>query len=162
MLVVVCGLQGVGKTVVAKYIADKTGSCLLRTDVIRKELIRILRYTEEEMQRIYAEMFLRAEKQLSLTGVVLDATFYRQDNRMQARKIADKTGNEFILVEVVCYNNEVVRQRMRDRTGDASEAQFEQYLKMKTLFQPISEQHIIIDNSGSEEETRRQVDMYFS
>lgn len=163
MLITVCGLQGVGKTEVSKYILKRTGGLVLRTDVIRKELIVEPRYTSEEMQRIYEEMFGRAERALMATPVILDATFAKRSNREQARAIAEQAKRDFRLVEVVCLDDETVRKRLEPMVGDASDAKFAQYLQYKTFFEPIpiEEPHIIIDNSGSIESTRSQVIQYF-
>jgi hypothetical protein len=160
MLVAVCGLQGVGKSAVARRISDICGAELLRTDSIRKELFERPSYTGEEMQKVYDAMFSRAKESLESSYVVLDATFARRENRLRAREIAAEAEKEFRLVEVVCCE-ETVRQRIGSRKGDDSEAGFEHYLKYKSLFEPVEEEHIVIDNSGTLEETYRQVDVYF-
>jgi hypothetical protein len=53
MLVVVCGLPGVGKTTVAGMVADRFGAETLRTDVVREELIAEPTYTDEERDAVY-------------------------------------------------------------------------------------------------------------
>jgi predicted kinase len=161
MLVIVCGLQGVGKSTVAQRIAAKMDALLLRTDVIRKELIGKPDYSEQEMQRIYDEMFARALKSLQQKKhVVLDATFTKQSNRVQAKKVAQEVETGFKIVEVTCLEDEVQR-RIEKRSGDASEARFREYLKYKFLFEPIVEEHISINNSGSVEDIDKQIKKVF-
>ncbi|MCK5333755.1 MAG: AAA family ATPase, partial [Candidatus Aenigmarchaeota archaeon] len=79
MLILFSGLPATGKTTLARRVAKKTGAIILRTDVIRKELFALPKYTEEEKEQVYGEMFLRAEKFL-VKGqtVILDANFYLQ------------------------------------------------------------------------------------
>lgn len=145
-LTIVCGLPGVGKTTVAKDLSVKTGSVLLRTDVIRKEA-NILGYSEEEKQLVYDEMLSIAEKLLKGDkNVILDATFNKEKNRQAAQNIAGIDKADFEIVEVICPE-EIVKERMEKRSGDESEAKFEDYLKHKKFFEPIKEKHTIIDSS---------------
>lgn len=161
MLIIVCGLQGAGKTTVAKEVAEKLKAVLLRTDIIRKSLIKEPKYTVAEMQKIYKEMFIRARKMLQDDkNVVLDATFTKKENRMEAKKIAEETNVDFQIIEVVC-SEKVIKKRIEQRSGDDSEANFEVYLKYKNLFEPITEKHIVIDNSGTLRDLDEQLNRYF-
>jgi predicted kinase len=163
MLIIVCGLQGTGKTVVATKIAEKTDAVLLRTDVIRKELFPHPTYGKEEIESIYDEMFGRAKKLLvDERTVILDATFAEKHNRHRAKKIADEAGSQFKMVEVICPDEEIIRERLKKRTEDESDAQYEQYLNYKKIFEPITGKHIIIDNTGTLEETEKQINNLFT
>ncbi len=157
MLLIVCGLQGTGKTWVAGRISEQNGATLLRTDVVRKELLSATTYSSAEIQNVYSETIRRAKELLKQgQDVILEATFSKSENRDLAREAAMEAGAEFHLVEVVC-DEAVVEERLRLRHNDASDADFQIYLKYKPLFETITEDHIIIDNSGTEEETDRQI-----
>lgn len=67
-LVVVCGLPGTGKTTVATEVADRVGGRLLRTDVVRKDLVDDPDYTDAETRRVYDELLDRAERTLGRGG----------------------------------------------------------------------------------------------
>ncbi len=156
-LIIVTGLQGTGKTTVAKRIAEKFNASILRTDVIRKELFEKRQYTPEETRRVYDEMCERARKLLQgNTSIVLDAMFSKEQERIQARNVADGVGAQFQIVEVVC-SEDVIKERIDARTGDASEATYEIYLKFKNLFEPVLDEHIILDNSGSLNDIDNQI-----
>lgn len=158
-MIIVCGLQGTGKTTVAKRIAAKIGAVSLRTDAIRKELKEVPQYTEQEMQDVYDEMFSRAQKLLLKNrNVILDATFTKKRNRDQAKKIAEEAKTDFKIVKVVCSRDDIIRKRIRERSGDASEAGVEIFERNKSLFEPIVEEHIVIDNSGTLEDIDEQLE----
>lgn len=160
-LIIVCGLQGVGKTTVAKKIAEKLSATLLRTDSIRKALIKEPKYTAEEKQKIYEEMFVQARKILQGNeNVVLDATFLEERNRNGAKQIAEEMNVNFQIIKVVC-SEDILKTRIEQRSGDDSEAKFEHYLKYKNLFEPIAEKHTVIDNSGTLEDIDEQLNKYF-
>lgn len=158
MLVVVCGLPGVGKTTVSEHLAEREGYDRLRTDVVRKELVDAPTYTAEEDRRVYAELFARARDRVERDGgVVLDATFGRVEYREGAEQVATETGVPFELVKVSC-DLPVVRKRIKQREDDASDADFAVHLEHRETFDPIERDHVTVDNSGSVAETRRQVD----
>ena len=59
MIIIICGLPGVGKTAIAKDLAAIIkGSVVLSTDKIRKELISKPTYKKQERRLIYDVMLL--------------------------------------------------------------------------------------------------------
>ncbi|MFB6216811.1 MAG: AAA family ATPase [Candidatus Aenigmatarchaeota archaeon] len=161
MLIVVCGLQGTGKTTVAREIQESTDGVLLRTDTIRQELFKNPEYTDEEMQKVYDEMLSRAEEHLRKDeNVVLDATFSDRENREKAVNVAKKTNSKYRIMKVECPV-EVVRKRIEDRTDDESDADFEVYLEYRDAFDELQIEHVTIDNSQELEKTQKQLDNYF-
>jgi predicted kinase len=158
MLVVVCGLPGVGKTTVSEHLAEREGYDRLRTDVVRKELVEEPAYTDAEDRRVYEELFARARDRIDRDGgVVLDATFSRVEYREGAREVAAAAGVPFELVKVEC-DLSVVRERIEGREDDASDADFAVHLEHREAFDPIETDHVTVDNSGSMAATRRRTD----
>lgn len=58
MIVIICGLPGVGKTTFAKKFAPFIEVVILSTDKIRKELIKLPTYNKEERRLVYDIMIL--------------------------------------------------------------------------------------------------------
>jgi len=156
-LVVVCGLPGVGKSTVAKRIAEHVDGEVLRTDVIRKELFPDPTYADSETEAVYAELLSRA-RTLVADGdsVVLDATFADRRFRGAVTEAAASVADRFELVKVEC-DEAVVRRRIERRDG-VSDADFDVYLQFKRSFEPLDRDHVVIDNSGARETTHEQVD----
>jgi len=118
-------------------------------------------YSKEAKQKAYEEMFSQARRLLDeKRNVVLDATFGIEKYREQARKLADEARTGFEIIEVLC-SEAVAQKRIEGRTGDESEARFEQHLQSKRLFEPITEEHAIVDNSGSLDDLDGQLDKLF-
>lgn len=152
MIIVVCGLPGTGKTTVAKALSQRTGAILLRTDVIRKELLTNNTYTEKERDSVYENMLIIADEKLQEgEDCVLDGTFYKKSLRDKARKIAEKNKSTFHVVECVLHED-VVKRRIGSRRKDASGADFSIFLKLWKTFEPITEKHIVIDTSKGTKE----------
>ncbi|MES3161116.1 MAG: AAA family ATPase [Halorubrum sp.] len=159
-LVVVCGLPGVGKTTVAKRIANHVDAEILRTDVIRKELFPNPTYADEETEAVYAELIARARDRVTDgDAVVLDATFADARFREDVRQMAQAAAAGFELVKVECAES-VVKRRIERRDG-ISDADFDIHLRFKQLFDGIDADHRVVDNSGGETATFDQVDDVF-
>lgn len=160
-LVVVCGLPGAGKTTVSENIAERLDGQLYRTDVIRKELFHDPDYTPEEREAVYAELHRRAKATLDAgRSVVLDGTFKYREHRGESRRAAQNLDVPLALVQVVCDEN-VVRERIRARSGDASDADFEIHRQYQREFEAIAGPFARVDNSGPLTETLSQVARLF-
>lgn len=160
-LVVVCGLPGVGKSTVAGTIAERVDGELLRTDVVRKELFADPEYTTEETREVYGELLRRGRRTVERGGrAVLDGTFRRRTHRQRARELSETLAVEFSLVKVECPPD-VVAERLRRREDDPSDADFEVYTMLRERFDPVSMDHVTVDNSGGIEATREQVADHF-
>jgi hypothetical protein len=157
VLYAVCGLPGVGKTTVSSHLAERTGHDLLRSDVVRADVVADPDYTEAEIRRVYDELFARARERLrSDGGVVLDATFNRVAYRDRAADVAAEFDRRARFVKVTC-DPSVVRERIAAREDDASDADFAVYREHREAFEPLERPHAVVDNSGEVAATHRQV-----
>jgi len=160
-LVAVCGLPGVGKTTVAETVSDRLDGRLLRTDVVRKEILTDPDYTEAESRMVYDELFERARETVaSGRSVVLDGTFRDADRRDRLAALAAELDTEFRLVKVECEES-VVRDRIERREGDESDADFEVHRLYRETFDALARDHVTVDNSDGLDATLRQVDEHF-
>lgn len=158
LLVVYCGLPGVGKSTVSRYTAEQLDAARYRSDEVRQDLFDEPEYTEQETRTTYEALLERARSDLEAgQDVVVDATFNQAGERDRAAAVAERAGAAVEFVRVVCPP-EIVRERIRARTGDASEANLEVYREHRETFEPLEREHVTIDNSGTLEESREQVD----
>ncbi len=162
-LVVMMGLPGVGKTYVARRLAERMNAFHFLSDSIRKQLIgipvsehRVASYGQgiykgNISKKTYDEMMRRAQAFLAAgCSVILDATFLEEDRRDAARKLASRAGAPILFVFADCPE-QVVKSRLVRRAGEQSlsDAQFYVYQAMKSRFQPprASREVIRIDTS---------------
>ena len=150
-LTLVIGLPGVGKSTVARLLAEKTRTVTLTSDTIRRELFPNKRdYSSKETQAVIKETEKRARNFLKEgKNVILDALFTKQKPRDYYKKFAESLGANFKIV-LVTTKEEVIQERLeaRKQKGDSSEANFAYYLDRKPHFEPIQGEHITIDNSN--------------
>jgi predicted kinase len=147
-LLIVCGLPGTWKTETTEEVSRIKGYRLLRTDLIRLEVLKNEDIFDEKVASnmdkrslVYDEMFSRAEKILSKgDGVILDATFVTQSLRRRAAAIAAKHNLTFIIMQTDCPR-EVAVGRILKRTKENYESNAlteEAYLSNKKKFEEVN------------------------
>ena len=142
------GLPGSWKSPVTEEIASLKGFRILRSDMIRLEVLKgedIFNHQvasdPDRRKRVYEEMFRRAEDMLKTIqeGLILDATFFTQGLRSGAAELAGKSNRTFVIAECVCTEEKSI-ERILKRTKENYESNAltkEAYLNNKALFQPI-------------------------
>jgi predicted kinase len=147
MIIIICGLPGVGKTTVAKGLAPLLNAVILTTDKIRKELFSKPMYGQRERRLIYDVMILMA-KYLDTAGIncILDATFTRESSRREIQKKIGLASKDIRIIECICPED-IVLSRLRQRKYDYSDADSSVYRKMKRIYEPVKVEHLTVDTS---------------
>jgi predicted kinase len=142
------GLPGSWKSPVTEEIARLKGFQILRSDIIRLEVLKGEDIFDNKVasdpnrrKKVYDEMFRQAENTLKtiLDGLILDATFFTQELRSKAAELAEKAHRTFVIAECVCTEERSI-ERILKRTKENYESNAltkEAYLNNKALFQPI-------------------------
>ena len=148
-LLISVGLPGSWKSPVTEEIAKRKGFQILRSDIIRREVLEgqdifdnKVASSPENRRKVYNEMFRRAEEALKAqrNGLILDATFFTQDLRAQAAELAEKAKRPLVIAECICTEERSV-QRILKRTKENYESNAltrEAYLNNKAIFQPVA------------------------
>lgn len=148
-LVITCGLPASYKTGIAEDILGLKRFVVLRSDLIRREVLKNEDVFDEKVAgnmnkrlSVYDEMFRRADELATKTsgGIILDATFVTQDLRERAAEIAAKHDMPFIILETRCPD-EVALNRISRRTKEKYESNAltpEAYLSNKARFEPVN------------------------
>jgi predicted kinase len=147
-LLIACGLPGSWKTETTEEVAKIKGCKLMRTDLIRLEVLKNEDIFDEKVAAnmdkrtlVYDEMFRQAGEALSSGGcVILDATFVTQSLRQRAAAIAARHNVTFVILQTDCPQ-EVSIRRILSRTKEnyESNALTEQaYLNNKKRFEAVN------------------------
>jgi hypothetical protein len=147
ILLITCGLPGTWKTETSEEISRIKGYPILRTDLIRLEVMKNEDVFDEKVASnmnkrtmVYDEMFRRADESLEKgDGVILDATFITQALRRRAAQVAAKHNKIFVILQTDCPQ-EVAIARILRRTKEnyESNALTEQaYLNNKKKFEKV-------------------------
>jgi len=155
-LVISVGLPGTWKTPVTQQVAEMKSLKILRTDLVRLEVLKNKDIFDNKVasnmdnrMKVYNEMFRQAEE-ASASGLLLDATFVKQDLRKNAARIAHKKGKPFIILEMICSEQSSLR-RIAKRTKDNYESNAltrQAYLNNKKIFDPVTLDTISNDFPG--------------
>ena len=147
ILLITCGLPGTFKTETSEEIARLRGFPIVRTDLIRKEVLKGEDIFDEKVASnmdkrllVYEETFKQADELLEKgDGAIIDATFVSQSLRRQAVAIANKYGKTLVILQTNCPQ-EVAIARILKRTKEnyESNALDEQaYLNNKKKFEEV-------------------------
>ncbi len=124
-VVIACGLPATNKTETMEVVERLRGYRILRTDLIRKEVLKgedifdqKVASSMEKRTRVYDEMFrLAGETVASGKGVILDATFVSQALRARAAEVAARHGKVFVIQQTRCteeYSLNKISKRTRE------------------------------------------------
>jgi predicted kinase len=147
VLLITCGLPGTWKTETSEEISRVKGYPILRSDLVRLEVMKGENIFDEKVGSdmskrtlVYDETLRRADKVLEDgDSVIIDATFVTQLLRRRAAEIAAKHDKTFVILETHCPQ-EVAIARIVRRTKEnyESNALTEQaYLNNKKKFEKV-------------------------
>lgn len=146
-LLITCGLPGTWKTETSEEVSRIKGYPILRTDLIRLEVLKKedvfdgkVASNMSKRELVYDETFRRAEDIVKTgRGVILDATFVTQELRRRAAAIAARYKMTFVILQTHC-SEEVSIARILRRTKENYESNAltkEAYLNNKKKFEPV-------------------------
>ena len=147
VLLITCGLPGTWKTETSEEISKIKGYPILRSDLIRLEVLKGEDIFDEKVASnmgkrtmVYDETFRRADEILKKgDSVILDATFITQSLRRRAAAIAAKYNKTFIILQTHCPQEVAIARILRRTKEDyESNALTEQaYLNNKKRFEEV-------------------------
>ncbi len=176
VLILTAGLMGSGKSYQARHLASRLGARVIRTDVIRKEMLNINPterhhedfgqgiYSDDISRRTYDKAYELAEAEIkSSKSVILDASFKRRIERQKAAQMAQRLHIPFYVIECTC-RDEIVKTRLDKRSQEkdnASDGRWEIYASQKNDFDEINEvaadNYFKIDTSADPEILRQEI-----
>jgi predicted kinase len=147
VLFITCGLPGTWKTETSEEISRIKGYPILRSDLIRLEVLKGENVFDEKVASdmskrtmVYDETFRRADEALEKgDSVILDATFVTQSLRRRAAEIAAKRNKTFVILQTDCPQEVAIARILRRTQEDyESNALTEQaYLNNKKRFEEV-------------------------
>ena len=146
-VLIACGLPASYKTETTEVVAGIKGYKILRSDLIRLEVLKNEDIFDEKVASnmkkrtlVYDEMFRMAHASAAEgKGVILDATFVTQTLRRRAAEVAAKHNLVFVILQTDCPQ-EVSIRRILNRTKEEYESNAlteEAYLNNKKRFEAV-------------------------
>jgi predicted kinase len=173
-VLIACGLPATNKTETMEVVARLKGYEMLRTDLIRQEVLKGEDIFDEKVavnmdkrKMVYDRMFSLADDLASQgKGVILDATFISQQLRMRAAEVAALNNKTFIIQQTQCpeeYSlNKISKRTKEDYESNALTP--EAYFNNKKRFEPVdleeiknrfptlSMMHLVVDTASDSED----------
>ncbi len=144
------GLPGTGKSYLSKRLAQKLPCVVIESDAMRKVLFPQPTYTPQESAKLFRLLYLLIKELLERNiGVILDATNLIERHRERFYALASRTNAKLLVIRTEAPP-EVVRERLEMRKKDPenkSDADWEVYLRMKSVEEKIRHQHFTVDTT---------------
>ena len=173
-VLIACGLPASYKTETTEVIARIKGYQILRTDLIRLDVLKNEDIFDEKVasnmekrKKVYDEMFRMADALAGEgKGVILDATFVTQSLRRRAAEVAARHNKVLVIQQTQCPE-EVSLKRISKRTKENYESNAltkQAYLNNKNKFELVdlddlkerfpglTVDHLLIDTTSDSEE----------
>jgi predicted kinase len=153
-LIVMVGVPGAGKSVLAREVAAAVDADLIQTDAVRKGLFPRPRYTPKETRTVYAVSHRRLAAALRAgRRVIFDATNLQERTRTILYRIAERHAAR-LLVLVAYAPEPVIRARLARRgqrldPHDLSDADWTIYLGMRRTAEPVGRPHVVANTCVS-------------
>jgi predicted kinase len=146
-LFITCGLPVTGKTRMSQEISRIKGYPIVRTDVIRREVLKNDDIFDEKVasdmdkrMMVYNKALQQAEEIVGKgDGVIIDATFFTQPLRRRAAAIAAKHNQVFVILQTQCPRAIAIERILRrTRENYESNALTEQsYINNEKAFEKV-------------------------
>jgi aminoglycoside phosphotransferase family enzyme/predicted kinase len=148
-VLLVMGLTGSGKSVLAGALASRLGAVLLTTDLLRREVFQAETatgraavdagiYAPAERERIYDDLSDAAAAVLAQgRGVVLDGTYIEARQRAPLLALAQQTDRRLLVVECQAPDD-VIKQRQamrQEQRWTTSQGRWDVYLAQKARYE---------------------------
>jgi predicted kinase len=173
-VLIACGLPATNKTETMEVVARLKGYEILRTDIIRQEVLKGEDIFDEKVasdmdkrKMVYDTMFSKADDlAFRGTGVIMDATFVSQRLRMRAAEVASRNNRTFIIQQTYCpeeYSLHKISQRTRENY-ESNALTPQAYFNNKKRFEPVdlgeikvgfpdlSIWHLVVDTASDSED----------
>ncbi|HDI78807.1 MAG TPA: hypothetical protein ENF54_04115 [Desulfobacteraceae bacterium] len=151
-VVISCGLPATCKSGLAAVLSRSTGHVIVATDMLRLEIMKghdiFSESVASDMRKrssVYDEMFYLTDRLCHMGyGVVMDATFIKQELRVKGAEIANTHRRSFYIFETDCSEHKAllrISRRSRDRY-DSNAITDRAYFNNKSGFEGIDINHL--------------------
>ena len=148
MLIIFAGLPGVGKTTIARELAEKLRAVYLRIDSIEQALRDSGAVIDPMNDSGYRIAYALAGDNLRLGRmVVADSVNPLRITRQAWHEVAREAGVESVDVEIKCSDSEAHRRRVENRASDIRGLELTWAEVMAREYEPWDLEHIEIDTN---------------
>ncbi|MFD4668959.1 AAA family ATPase [Lentzea sp. NPDC058450] len=162
VVVLIAGIPGAGKSTLAEALAKKLRAPIFSMDWTLGSLILARAITDENVDEVLdlqLNGLVARHLQLGI-DVVVDVAGHTREARAQWRELTETLGGVFVGVECVCSDEVVHRSRVAGRSrgipGWHATVPWEHVQRMRGLWEPWDEEHLVLDSAVESPESSRE------
>lgn len=164
-LIILSGIPGTGKSTLIDPLSQELSLPVLVKDEIEAVLYRNDITAEKNSGWIaYDLLSVLAEEQLRRgVSVIIDSVAGSSGIRNEWRELAGKYSAEFVVIECICSDTDLHRQRLTSRKRNIAgwpELTWEHVLKVQSQFQPWDAPRLILDSTNDLQENVERLITY--
>lgn len=145
-----CGLPGVGKTALARAVADGLGATFLRIDTIEAAIVSTMAPVRDSPVGYVVAGRIAADQLRAGRWVVADAVNNVDEARRGWSRVADDCAVPIRFVEVICSDAAEHRRRVEQRTAEMPGHGVPTWDEVQRRpWQTFIQQRLLVDNIGA-------------
>lgn len=150
MLIIFSGLPGTGKSTLSRRLSHHLGATYLRIDSIEQAILRSSLAVNEIIEAGYYAAYALAEDNLRIgQTVVADSVNPIPLTREDWQKVATRSNQPYINIEIICTDKATHRARVEGRVADISGHKLPSWQAVETRDYVPWTADIVLDTAGA-------------
>ena len=150
-LIVFSGLPGAGKSAVAEALATELGAPVYAKDWLEAPILKTKLVPRERLGAIGYDLLTALARRQLMFGqtVILDSVASTTSIRSTWQRLADEFGADRFVIECICSDERLHRERMVTRTRnipDWPELEWADVERVRSYFEPWTEDRLVLDS----------------
>ncbi len=171
MVIFICGFTGNGKTTLAKYLSKEFKIFYFDSDKVKKDIFvhdpkfdfnieHGVPFSDKTRAKMYDQMTTELSKLKQHRHIVIDDTLHTALHRFKLLQKAKELFGKYLIIQVKTSDKAVKIRLQKPRKGHMIKHPFNMHKLHKKYYEPLKHIDLILNNDGSLENSKRQLNQF--